>query len=111
MAVTQANPCTTESNDVSPTILVLAADESEQVFVKQVIERRAAWQVKFVKNEKEAQNQIATSPPSVFLMDMQDVGGRGIDFIDTLRRKFPLVPVVILIRHDDAPVFHALRRG
>lgn len=111
MAVTQADPCKTEVSDVSAVILVLAANESEQAFVRRVIESRAAWHVNFAKNEKEALSHIAANPPSVFLMDMQDVGGRSIDFIDKLRRKFPAVPVVVLIRHDDEPVFHALRRG
>ena len=35
----------------------------------------------------------------------------GIDLVDTLRRKHPLVPVVLLTRRDDEPIYQALRHG
>jgi anti-sigma regulatory factor (Ser/Thr protein kinase) len=42
---------------------------------------------------------------------MQDLHKQGINFVDTMRRKHPLVPVVLLTHRDDEPIYQALRHG
>lgn len=92
-------------------VLVLAAQEEERQMVREALAGRPEWQLRFVATEKEAVKDVAASPPATLLMDMQDVAGSALDFLDTLRRKHPLVPVIVLIRREDAPVFQALRHG
>lgn len=94
-----------------PSILVLSIQEAEQELLLNTIGECTNWNVSFVGSEKEALQRVGIELPTVFLLDLQDLGKRGLDFIDTMRRKHPLVPVVVLIRKDDEPVFQALRRG
>jgi CheY-like chemotaxis protein/anti-sigma regulatory factor (Ser/Thr protein kinase) len=103
--------CLPETTEPSATILVLTAQDAERRLVQKTIREKTAWQVSFVGTHKDALSRLGTQIPSVLLMDLQDVGGHGVEFIDTVRRKHPLVPIVILIRRDDEPVFHALRHG
>jgi anti-sigma regulatory factor (Ser/Thr protein kinase)/CheY-like chemotaxis protein len=90
---------------------VLAAQEDERVTVRAALASRPEWRLHFVSTEKEAIKDVATYGPAIVLMDMQDVEGSGLDFLDTMRRKHPLIPVIVLIRREDAPVFQALRHG
>lgn len=92
-------------------LLILAAQEDERQLVRDALASRPEWRLRFAAAEKEALKAVAADAPALLLMDMQDVAGSGLDFLDTLRRKHPLVPVVVLIRREDAPVFQALRHG
>jgi DNA-binding NarL/FixJ family response regulator/anti-sigma regulatory factor (Ser/Thr protein kinase) len=92
-------------------ILVLAAQEEERRLIRQALAARPEWKLRFVATEKEALKEVVASPPAILLMDMQDVEGSALDFLDTMRRKHALVSVVVLLRRDDAPVFQALRHG
>jgi anti-sigma regulatory factor (Ser/Thr protein kinase)/CheY-like chemotaxis protein len=92
-------------------LLVLAAQEHERQNVRAALANRPEWKLRFVATEKDALREVAAVPPTTLLMDMQDVEGSALDFLDTLRRKHSLVPVIVLIRREDAPVFQALRHG
>ena len=92
-------------------ILILAIEEEEQQLLSSVLCCHGDWEVRFVTTEKQALEEIARSLPGLFLVDMQDLVKHGIDLVDKLRRKHPLVPVVLLTRRDDEPVYQALRHG
>lgn len=92
-------------------VLVFAIEPEEQKQVCDALCCHDDWTVRFVTSEKQALTEISRNPPALMLVDMQDLVKHGIDFVDTLRRKHPLVPVVLLTRRDDEPVFQALRHG
>ena len=92
-------------------ILIFAIEPHEQKLVKDTLCCHEDWFVRFVTTEKQALQEIGKEMPSLFLVDMQDLVKHGIDLVDTLRRKHPLVPVVLLTRRDDEPIYQALRHG
>lgn len=92
-------------------ILVLANEDAEQRLVHEALCCHDDWALRFVVNEKQALQAIIQEPPALMLVDMEDVEKHGINFVDTMRRKHPLIPVVLLTRRDDDPVYQALRHG
>lgn len=92
-------------------ILIFAVEPDEQKLVKDTLCCHDDWSVRFVTTEKQALQEIVKEMPALFLVDMQDLVKHGIDLVDTLRRKHPLVPVVLLTRRDDEPIYQALRHG
>lgn len=92
-------------------ILILAVEPEEQKLVRDTLCCHDDWSIRFVTTEKQALQEIAKEMPALFLVDMQDLVKQGIDLVDTLRRKHPLVPVVLLTRRDDVPIYQALRHG
>jgi len=92
-------------------ILIFAIEPDEQKLVKDTLCCHDDWSVRFVTTEKQALQEIIKEMPALFLVDMQDLVKHGIDLVDTLRRKHPLVPVVLLTRRDDEPIYQALRHG
>lgn len=92
-------------------ILILALEPDEQQLLTDVLCCHGDWELRFVTSEKQAMQEIVKDMPALFLVDMQDLVKHGIDLVDTLRRKHPLVPVVLLTRRDDEPVYQALRHG
>ena len=92
-------------------ILIFAIEHAEQKLVTDTLCCHDDWSVRFVTSEKQALQEIAKEMPALFLVDMQDLVKHGIDLVDTLRRKHPLVPVVLLTRRDDEPIYQALRHG
>ena len=102
--------CETPESVVHP-ILILAIEPEEQRIVSDALCCHDDWTLRFVTSEKQALAEIVTEMPALFLVDMQDLVKHGIDLVDTLRRKHPLVPVVLLTRRDDEPIYQALRHG
>lgn len=92
-------------------ILILAAESDERKRLTDVLANHADWKLHFVTSEKQALLEVAKTTPSLMLVDMQDMVKHGIDFVDTMRRKHPLVPVVLLTYKDEDPVYQALRHG
>ncbi|HQR07394.1 MAG TPA: ATP-binding protein [Gemmatales bacterium] len=99
------------SQDPVQSILIFAIEPDEQKLVTETLCCHEDWSVRFVTSEKQAMQEVAREMPALFLIDMQDLVKHGIDLVDTLRRKHPLVPVVLLTRRDDEPVYQALRHG
>jgi len=97
--------------DSPQTILVFAIEPDEQKLVSDTLCCHDDWMVRFVSSEKQALQEISKETPALFLVDMQDLVKHGIDLVDKLRRKHPLVPVVLLTRRDNEPVYQALRHG
>jgi anti-sigma regulatory factor (Ser/Thr protein kinase)/CheY-like chemotaxis protein len=108
MAVLPDNDCDCEQN---LEILILAAESDERHRLVSVLGAHDEWKLRFVTTEKQALAEVAKSPPSMMLVDMQDMVKHGIDFVDLMRRKHPLIPIVLLTYRDDDPVYQALRHG
>ncbi len=92
-------------------IVALAIQQSEQDRLTDAVSEHGDWELRFVTSEKQALQEIAKEPPALMLVDMQDLHKQGINFVDTMRRKHPLVPVVLLTHRDDEPIYQALRHG
>jgi anti-sigma regulatory factor (Ser/Thr protein kinase)/CheY-like chemotaxis protein len=92
-------------------IVALAIQQSEQDRLTDAVREHGDWDLRFVTSEKQALLEVAKEPPALMLVDMQDLHKQGINFVDTMRRKHPLVPVVLLTHRDDEPIYQALRHG
>src|SRR5689334_14928251 len=56
--------------------------------------------------------QISKKRPEIIVMDIELPGMSGIEAVQTIKKKFPLVDIIIVSAHDDqARVFDALRAG
>jgi anti-sigma regulatory factor (Ser/Thr protein kinase)/CheY-like chemotaxis protein len=100
-----------EQEQINCSIVAFAVQPSEQKRLKEAVCEHSDWVLRFVENEKQALQEVAKEPPALMLVDMQDIRKHGIDFVDTMRRKHPLVPVVLLTHRDDEPIYQALRHG
>src|SRR5437588_528116 len=100
----------------SVTILVVTDDADARREITQIIERDTDWQLTFApasaKSVLAALSAGHQPTPNVLLTDLQITDLDGLAFIETLRKKHPNVPVVLLTRHEsDVLAFQALRRG
>ena len=78
--------------------VILVADDSvlEQRHVGRILGAHGGWRVAFARNGEEALVAIAAAPPAVVLTDMNMPRMNGLVLVETVRERFPLVPVVLM---------------
>jgi CheY-like chemotaxis protein/anti-sigma regulatory factor (Ser/Thr protein kinase) len=78
--------------------LILVADDSilEQRYVNRILEQHGGWRVVFARNGEESLEVIKKTQPAVVLTDMNMPHMDGLTFVEKVREKFPLVPVVLM---------------
>ncbi|MFB4353293.1 response regulator [Microbacterium sp. LS_15] len=86
-------------SDDAPRVLVVDDDPDVALLVKTVLERRAGCVVLTAGDGLTAVERIAEFEPDVVVTDIEMPGLDGLELVAELRRRDPVVPVVVMTAH------------
>jgi len=98
---------------VTPTkVLVVDDSEIDQRLAGALIERDTGWKALYAANGPEALELIEREKPSVILTDLMMQGMSGLELVDAIRTRYPLVPVILITsKGSEELAIQALKRG
>ena len=77
-----------------------------------ILERHAEMAIAYAGNGSEALQEIERSMPDVVVTDLQMPEMNGLELVEQVRRRFPLLPVVLMTAHGSEDIaVQALERG
>ncbi|GAA1237427.1 LmbE family N-acetylglucosaminyl deacetylase/CheY-like chemotaxis protein [Microbacterium phyllosphaerae] len=83
----------------APRVLVVDDDPDVALLVKTVLERRAGCEVVVAQDGLSAVERLTRFTPDVVVTDIEMPGLDGLELLAELRRKDPLVPVIVMTAH------------
>jgi CheY-like chemotaxis protein/anti-sigma regulatory factor (Ser/Thr protein kinase) len=98
----------------TPRIQVLVVDDStvDRRLAGGILEKDSDWQITYAEGGQQALEIMAQQLPTAVLTDLQMPDMDGLELVETIRQRYPLVPVVLMTRHgSDDIAFRALRGG
>jgi len=97
-----------------PTNHVLVVDDSvmDRHLAGAIIHKLGGWHATFAGNGLEALDSVAQKMPDVVLTDMLMPEMDGLELVQTLRGKYPLLPVILMTAHGSEDIaIKALQKG
>jgi CheY-like chemotaxis protein len=95
-----------------PTILVVDDSPIDRRLVGAILDKAAGWQVHFASDGVEALSLVSRHSPNAIVTDLQMPGMDGLELVEEIRSKFPLVPVVLMTAHGSEDIaIQALQKG
>jgi CheY-like chemotaxis protein/anti-sigma regulatory factor (Ser/Thr protein kinase) len=77
-----------------------------------LVEEGLGWHVLYADNGRAALAAIAQHSPAVVLTDLQMPEMSGLELVEAIRRRYPLLPVVLMTAHGSEEIaVEALRKG
>jgi CheY-like chemotaxis protein/anti-sigma regulatory factor (Ser/Thr protein kinase) len=98
---------------VTPTkILVVDDSEIDQRLAGSLIEKDTGWKALYAASGPEALEVMEREKPSVILTDLMMKGMSGLELVDAIRTRYPLVPVILITsKGSEDLAIQALKRG
>jgi CheY-like chemotaxis protein len=93
---------------------VLVVDDSliDQKFAGTLIEKETNCRAVYARDGAEALEVIEREKPSVVLTDLRMEGMDGLELVDAIRGRFPLVPIILMTAQGNEEIaIQALKRG
>lgn len=93
---------------------VLVVDDSpmDRHLAGSIVQKMSGWQPSFAANGIEALDMIEKQPPSVVLTDMLMPEMDGLQLVQAIRSKHPMVPVILMTAHGSEDIaIQALQKG
>src|SRR3954471_20590695 len=109
----QAEP-TGGTEPTAPGHRVLVVDDSsmDRHLAGAIVQKMEGWQPVFASGGHEALEMLAQSPPEVVLTDMLMPEMDGLQLVQAIRSKYPMVPVILMTAHGSEDVaIQALQKG
>lgn len=100
--------------NISAPVTVLVVDDSalDRRLAGSILEKAGQFKPLYANNGVEALAILQQELPGVVLTDMLMPEMDGLELVETVRKRFPLVPVVLMTAHGSEDVaFKALQRG
>lgn len=94
--------------------VILVVDDSpvDRTRAGGLLKKRPELTPAFASNGREALESIAAQPPDLVLTDLQMPEIDGLALVETVRRRFPALPVILMTAHGSEEIaVQALRRG
>ena len=112
LAEQPADTATTEAATPAHTILVVDDSVMDRHLAGAIIQKSDGWQVAFASNGKEALDALQEQTPDVVLTDMLMPEMDGLELVQAIHVKHPLVPVILMTAHGSEELaIQALRSG
>ena len=82
---------------------ILIVDDEPDIcyFLSENFTRRG-FNTAFAYSLADAEKRLAEDPPSVLLLDNHLPDGKGVDFLESLKPKYPEMKVIMVTAHDSA---------
>ncbi len=95
-----------------PTVLVVDDSPVDQHLIGTVMEQAVGWRAVYAASGSEALAALDREQPALVLTDLLMPGMSGLELLDTIHSRYPLVPVVLMTAHGTEEVaLQALKRG
>jgi CheY-like chemotaxis protein/anti-sigma regulatory factor (Ser/Thr protein kinase) len=104
----------TQATDAPEQHTVLVVDDStmDRHLAGGIIHKMPAWKAVFAGNGVEALAEIEKQAPDIVLTDMIMPEMDGLELVQSIRARFPLVPVILMTAHGSEDIaIQALQRG
>jgi CheY-like chemotaxis protein/anti-sigma regulatory factor (Ser/Thr protein kinase) len=98
----------------SPTHTVLVVDDSavDRHLAGGIIDKLDGWHADFANNGREALTSIERRAPDIVLTDLLMPEMDGLELVQAIRTRFPLVPVILMTAHGSEDIaIQALQSG
>jgi len=98
---------------VTPTkVLVVDDSEIDQRLAGKLIEKGTGWKALYAKGGREALEILDREKPSMVLTDLMMEGMNGLELVDVIRTRYPLVPIILITAKGSEEIaIQALKRG
>ena len=94
------------------TMLVVDDSPVDRHLAGAPVEKIAGWKAAYAGNGSEALAAIESGPPAAVLTDLMMPGMSGLQLVEAIRERYPLVPVIVMTAHGSEDVaIQALQRG
>lgn len=94
------------------TVLVVDDLITDRLLVGGLLKKQAGWSIIFANNGQEALSQIESHLPDIVLTDMMMPQLGGLELAETVKRDYPLIPVILMTSKGNEEVaVQALRQG
>jgi CheY-like chemotaxis protein/anti-sigma regulatory factor (Ser/Thr protein kinase) len=107
-----AEAATVEPSAPAHTVLVVDDSAMDRHLAGAIVQKLEGWQAIFASNGREALDTLQRQTPDVVLTDMLMPEMDGLELVQTIRVKHPLVPVILMTAHGSEDIaIQALRNG
>jgi CheY-like chemotaxis protein/anti-sigma regulatory factor (Ser/Thr protein kinase) len=107
-----AGPADNLSAQAGNTVLVVDDSAMDRHLAGAIVQKMMGWQATFASNGAEALLLLAGTPPDVVLTDMLMPEMDGLQLVQAIRGKYPLVPVILMTAHGSEDIaIQALQKG
>jgi CheY-like chemotaxis protein/anti-sigma regulatory factor (Ser/Thr protein kinase) len=94
------------------TLLIVDDSAMDRHLAGAIVHKLAGWRATFAANGVEALASIAQEAPDLVLTDMLMPEMDGLDLVQAVRSRYPLVPVILMTAHGSEDVaIQALQKG
>lgn len=95
-----------------PTVLVVDDSPVDQLLAGTVMARTIGWRPVYASSGAEALAALDREQPAIVLTDLLMPGMDGVELLEAIRRRYPLVPVVLMTAHGSEDLaLQALKLG
>jgi CheY-like chemotaxis protein/anti-sigma regulatory factor (Ser/Thr protein kinase) len=94
------------------TVLIVDDAPIDRHLAGSIVQKMAGWQPRFAAHGGEALEEIARAMPDVVLTDMLMPEMDGLQLVQAIRSRFPMLPVILMTAHGSEDVaIQALQKG
>jgi CheY-like chemotaxis protein len=93
---------------------ILVVDDSavDRTIAGRLLERNSEWTIVYAGNGKEAVARLESQPPDLIITDLQMPEMNGLELVETVRDKFPHIPVILMTGVGSETIAsEAIRKG
>jgi CheY-like chemotaxis protein len=109
-----AGPAGSTSRPAPEVKTLLLVDDSavDQHFIADLVQKQLGWEVQVAASGEQALTMLRDRPPGIVLTDLVMPGMDGLELLQTIRKEFPSVPVVLVTAFGSEELaIKALRQG
>src|SRR5262245_46805661 len=108
----QAEPTRGTASPTGHRVLIVDDSSMDRHLAGAIVQKMEGWQPLFASGGPEALGMLAPSPPEVVLTDMLMPEMDGLQLVQAIRSKYPLVPVILMTAHGSEDIaIQALQKG
>src|SRR5262245_29548019 len=103
---------TTSSAPPANTVLIVDDSSMDRHLAGAIVQKMGGWQATFAGNGIEALEMLEKQRPDIVLTDMLMPEMDGLQLVQAIRSKYPLIPVILMTAHGSEDVaIQALQKG
>lgn len=111
-AASSAAPCSDSPAARSHRILIVDDNPTDLKIAGAIVEKQLGHRALFATNGVEALDVVKADPPSIVLADLQMPDMNGLELVEEMQSKYPLIPVVIFTAYGSEEIaLQALQAG
>jgi CheY-like chemotaxis protein/anti-sigma regulatory factor (Ser/Thr protein kinase) len=111
-SATEPTPAAAPAGTVAHTVLVVDDSPVDRHLAGGIIQKMDGWRAVFAGHGREALDVLARQLPDVVLTDMLMPEMDGLELVQAIRSKYPLLPVILMTAHGSEDIaIQALQKG